>query len=58
MRKPASMTARNIPGSRSSGATDGEVLPLSNRDSSWVQPAYERVNLTLKRRVEQLKGSR
>ena len=27
-------------------------------DSSWVQPAYERVNLALKRRVEQLKNSR
>ena len=27
-------------------------------DSSWVQPAYERVNLALKRRVEQLRSSR
>ena len=27
-------------------------------DSSWVQPAYERVNLALKRRVEQPKDSR
>ena len=27
-------------------------------DSSWVQPAYERVNLALKRRVEQLQNSR
>ena len=27
-------------------------------DSSWVQPAYEQVNLALKRRVEHLKGSR
>ena len=24
-------------------------------DSSWVQPTYEKVNLALKRRVEQLK---
>ena len=27
-------------------------------DSSWVQPAYERVNLALKHRVEQLQDSR
>jgi uncharacterized protein YndB with AHSA1/START domain len=27
-------------------------------DSSWVQPAYERVNLALKRRVEQQQNSR
>ena len=27
-------------------------------DSSWVQPTYERVNLALKRRVEQLQNSR
>ena len=27
-------------------------------DSSWVQPAYESVNVALKRRVEQLKDSR
>ena len=28
------------------------------RDSSWVQPTYERVNLALKNRVERLKASR
>ena len=27
-------------------------------DSSWVQPTYEKVNLALKNRVEQLKASR
>lgn len=27
-------------------------------DSSWIQPTYERVNLALKRRVEQLQHSR
>ena len=28
------------------------------RDSSWVRPACERVNLALERRVEQLQNSR